>query len=72
MTDAEYIERLNALEETLRRAKSDCVELLSYAIAERQDTNDELRKREFRRDGVRLDKIRDALNAANVHIGRIE
>ncbi len=72
MTDEQYLERVNALDETLRRAKSDVVALLAYAIEQRQDTNDELRKREFRRDSVRLDKIRDALNKANVNMERID
>lgn len=72
MTDEQYLERVNALDETLRRAKSDVVALLAYAIEQRQDARDELRKREFRRDSVRLDKIRDALNKANVNMERID
>lgn len=72
MTDEQYLERVNALDETLRRAKSDVVALLAYAIEQRQDASDELRKREFRRDSVRLDKIRDALNKANINMERID
>lgn len=73
MTDEQYIERINALDETLRRAHSDCVALLAYAIGERSSAkHDALRKREFRRDTVRLDKIRDALNKANVNMERID
>ncbi|MAQ09611.1 MAG: hypothetical protein CMQ11_07230 [Gammaproteobacteria bacterium] len=72
MTDEQYIERINALDETLRRCKSDVVALLAYAIKQRQGTNDELRRKEFRRDSVRLDKIRDALNKANVNMERID
>lgn len=72
MTDEQYLERVNALDETLRRAKSDVVALLAYAIEQRQDSRDALRKREFHRDSVRLDKIRDALNKANVNMERID
>lgn len=73
MTDEQYIERINALDETLRRAHSDCVALLAYAIGERCNAkHDALRKKEFRRDTVRLDKIRDALNKANVNMERID
>lgn len=71
MTDEQYLERVNALDETLRRAHSDCVALLAYAIEQRQDARDPLRKREFRRDGVRLDMIREALNKANVRMEQI-
>ncbi|QJD54480.1 hypothetical protein P9A30_gp38 [Sphingomonas phage Lucius] len=72
MTDEQYLERINALDDTLRRCHSDCVALLSYAIEQRQQATDELRKKEFRRDSVRLDKIRDALNKANVNMERID
>lgn len=72
MTDEQYLERVNALDETLRRAHSDCVALLAYAIGERVAATDPLRKKEFRRDTVRLDKIRDALNKANVNMERID
>ena len=72
MTDQQYLERINALDAALARAHSDCVALLAYAIAERSSATDPLRKKEFRRDTVRLDKIRDALEKANLHVGRIE
>ncbi|QJD54540.1 hypothetical protein [Sphingomonas phage Kharn] len=72
MTDEQYLERINALDETLRRCHSDTVALLAYAIEQRQQETDELRKKEFRRDSVRLDKIRDALNKANVNMERID
>lgn len=72
MTDEQYLERINALDDTLRRCHSDCVALLAYAIEQRQQATDELRKKEFRRDSVRLDKIRDALNKANVNMERID
>ncbi len=72
MTDEQYIERINALDETLRRAHSDVVALLAYAIGERSSATDPLRKREFRRDTVRLDQICEALGKANLRMGQIE
>jgi hypothetical protein len=72
MTDEQYLERINALDETLRRAHTDTVELLAYAIGERVAAkNDALRKKKFRRDTVKLDLIREALGKANIRMEQI-
>jgi hypothetical protein len=62
MTDEQYLERLNALDETA---------LLSYAIGERVNATDQLRKKEFRRDTVKLDAIIAALGKANIRMEQI-
>lgn len=72
MTDEQYIERLNALDNTLRRCKSDVVALLAHAIEGRQNSDNATTRRAFRRDTVKLDAIREALNKANVNMERID
>lgn len=71
MTDEQYLERINALDEALRRAHSDATSLLAYAIGERVNATDQLRKKEFRRDTVKLDAIIAALGKANVRMEQI-
>lgn len=71
MTDEQYLERINALDEALRRAHSDATALLAYAIGERVNATDQLRKKEFRRDTVKLDAIIAALGKANIRMEQI-
>lgn len=72
MTDELYLERINALDEALRRAHSDATALLAYAIGERVNAkHDQLRKKEFRRDTVKLDAIIAALGKANIRMEQI-
>lgn len=71
MTDEQYLARIVALEKTLGVAQQECGVLLEHTINGRQSSIGD-HKRVYRRDSVRLDKIKHCLKSACAAIEQID